>query len=738
MSTLENLSSRLMMPAKDLADWNFPLAQVLEEYYKLLDKPSEINYGEAALVVQNSTNVYSRRVEYLFDKTVRMGENLHNSQSNEGEKKDATKEKKSKSKSNFDFNDFESINLSKEIGKSINLKEQRTNRKSIKLLNRRFTQLETNNSHLISPVEILDIHGEIIGKKYDFRCNQQVTMTGMLVDELTPNDFPVVTDMLDNNALLNPTQSSGYCSDSHQDCEPRHSELSSESNRKTRSLNVSGSSFDDLLETTVVSNQHDSDYCSLTASSELSPGSLKNYTSIGNRTSSPDRLSNDYVEHDREDFSELTLTENVNSPTGSHDADTNIISNNPEDEERTITDCQCNDKADSNERQTSSQEVDTTENNSNRERTIRGCSSSERDDDTVKLPVELEQRRSKRLKNANAAANDDNTKVLEPIPFKCGVPEKLPKRRTQFKLPCHISLLKFKSESRKRKPISEAKRKQRLTRNILEYESERKKMTMYSPTKQMFTIYKKEELEEFQKTCDLCFKSIRDYDIYNYEPVSTITMDLLGFKSNFANNDPLVDQLPYTTQNTSGSANIISTQSRLSPQPSTFTPPDTPEPEETFIADCSMDFDPEIQDDVPNYQTLIERRMLQLLQESDVQTELEQRVLNWHKSLKPKLLEAERRATFHIHEYSERILENLCDASTKKLSFESTFHQESPTEVARYFLATLQLANSYNIAIEHDEDLHQDMELILLNSETSTSTAISVISKTNSKKRRHL
>lgn len=43
--------------------------QVLESYYTLLDKQHNLNFGEAALVLQNSANVYVRRVEALYQET---------------------------------------------------------------------------------------------------------------------------------------------------------------------------------------------------------------------------------------------------------------------------------------------------------------------------------------------------------------------------------------------------------------------------------------------------------------------------------------------------------------------------------------------------------------------------------------------------------------------------------------------------------------------------------------------
>lgn len=59
------------------------------------------------------------------------------------------------------------IDFRKEIGKNINLKP--SSQKHVKLLNRRFPQLEIATTHLQNPIDIFDVHGEIIGKKYDFR-----------------------------------------------------------------------------------------------------------------------------------------------------------------------------------------------------------------------------------------------------------------------------------------------------------------------------------------------------------------------------------------------------------------------------------------------------------------------------------------------------------------------------------------------------------------------------------------
>lgn len=64
MVTLQDISHRLIQPAKELADWSFPLSEILEMY---LEELNNINFGEAALVLQNSANVYVHRVQCLYN-----------------------------------------------------------------------------------------------------------------------------------------------------------------------------------------------------------------------------------------------------------------------------------------------------------------------------------------------------------------------------------------------------------------------------------------------------------------------------------------------------------------------------------------------------------------------------------------------------------------------------------------------------------------------------------------------
>ena len=75
--------------------------------------------------------------------------------------------KKKKAKKSRGVDDFEPLDFGKEIGKNINLRNQ--TQKPVKLLNRIFTQLEASAAQMRFPIKVTDIHGEEIGKKYDFR-----------------------------------------------------------------------------------------------------------------------------------------------------------------------------------------------------------------------------------------------------------------------------------------------------------------------------------------------------------------------------------------------------------------------------------------------------------------------------------------------------------------------------------------------------------------------------------------
>jgi len=59
--------------------------------------------------------------------------------------------------------------------------------------------------------------------------------------------------------------------------------------------------------------------------------------------------------------------------------------------------------------------------------------------------------------------------------------------------------------------------------------------------------------------------------------------------------------------------------------------------------------------------------------------------------IQPKLRDAEQRSTFCIRDYASRIMETLKTNSQQKVNFDTIIQKERPCEVARYFLASLDL-----------------------------------------------
>ena len=74
MSDADNRYKALIQPIKDIAaNWDIDIAESLTEYLEELDHlrisidggKNNLNFAEAALLIQGSTAVYSKKVEYL-------------------------------------------------------------------------------------------------------------------------------------------------------------------------------------------------------------------------------------------------------------------------------------------------------------------------------------------------------------------------------------------------------------------------------------------------------------------------------------------------------------------------------------------------------------------------------------------------------------------------------------------------------------------------------------------------
>ena len=73
--------AELLKPIKDLTvNWSVPLAKYLEDYYEELHDlqinldghETKVNFAEAALFLQGTASVYSKKVEFLWQNVLKM------------------------------------------------------------------------------------------------------------------------------------------------------------------------------------------------------------------------------------------------------------------------------------------------------------------------------------------------------------------------------------------------------------------------------------------------------------------------------------------------------------------------------------------------------------------------------------------------------------------------------------------------------------------------------------------
>lgn len=674
MVTLQDISVQLMKPAKDLADWKFPLSQILEEYYALLEEPCNINFGEAALVLQNSTNVYVRRIERLFSETEILRQTFFGYEEEEEEKK--FKEKKGSRKAYVNFDNFVIIDLEKDIGRNIDKKNQLQGQKKIKLLSHRFTQLENNATQFSIPIQVYDVLGEVIGKKYDFRCNQSITTTGMLVDELTSHDFTRIISshvQKGRNSLSSysepktpGTGTSGY----HSAASPNHSiasireDCEDEDNFIPPAESVPSPNVSEIIEKEDMLNNN-------------------NQISLINSNSSNTVISN--KDSYTEQHNQLNIEKNVN--------DEHSTTMNSEDSEQIkINDKMDHSKQPDEDLEEYSQVVQLKESNNAQGK--------------EKL-LNKRKKGSQATKMSISSVNDINELKWKPMSLDQGIKHVFSDSTTILKIPEHISVLKTNLDSRKRKLASKIHKSECLTKLILRETELSAKKDIISRTKPKFKRLQKQELEDFMKNFDQCFNGTeKENDSGRQTSMTNISINLLDFcnsknqnNDTECNNEEIISRsstpINFRSQSTIGqeSPNMIEES------PNLMNSWDESEINTSYS--------------LPDYQTLIEGKMKKIFEETDVATELDHAVAKWHASLQAKLLEAEIRPAFRIHEYASHIINTLQTLDTKKMNFDNVVRNKPPCEVARYFLASLQLANTYNIGLK-TENNGKSIEIELL------------------------
>lgn len=195
-----------------------------------------------------------------------------------------------------------------------------------------------------------------------------------------------------------------------------------------------------------------------------------------------------------------------------------------------------------------------------------------------------------------------------------------------------------------------------------------------------------EELEDFMKNFDECLNGTeRENDNSRYEAVTNIALDLLGFRVSQSQDDLIENSIEDTSSRSSSPIDITLQSGICQNSFDILEKSNSCNLHDSSISEINLTYS------LPDYQTLIEDKMKELFEESNVTTELDLTVAKWHASLQPKLLEAEIRPTFRIHDYSSRIIEALQALDQKKINFDSVVQDKPACEVARYFLASLQL-----------------------------------------------
>ncbi|XP_044580556.1 uncharacterized protein LOC123262424 [Cotesia glomerata] len=739
MTTLQEVSAQLMKPAKDLADWQFPLSKVLESYYTLLDQQNNLNFGEAALVLQNSANVYVRRVEALYQETTALQQSfLDHEHEVESEKATAKSIRRSR-KTQVDFKNFDLLNLSSETLKNSTQKSMSSKSQKIKLINQRYPQLEDITRKAFTD-EIIDINGEAIGKKYDFRCNQQLSTSRMLIDAITPLDF--------TNSIL---QFDINLSDDHSPENPEAGDLITE--------NTETDANTDNVETDF--NFENFDSCSdyeTHANGMLSPTIESAYgstTSNSNPNTPSSRINSDFSvpisdSSRRDSTDERLLSSDTDAPTecdtsnelidesdnGAHDSLPLSFDSGHENQESVEKSLELESESNVN---TSSVTVEPESNqsqvqnlcdsNQNPEKIPRTRDSIETDagytsgdpDDCQQLFLPIKRLRSSTDSVTDILETNDNnininTSILDPIPFESGVPDKLPRLRREFKLPCHAALLKGSKKPRKRKlTINERKKNQLksfLTSDNESLNSKRLKKLVAENEEEikLLVSQQKELVEETERV--------------NYCPVM-VNGELIGYESRLLDEDSNCDVGMGIENNGEFNADtIIDCRNKLftSYSDGFYSSPRSLDDFSDLENTADFSVMGRIQED--DFETVgqglverIERKMKELRKEFDGKNEHEESA-KWLETIEA-LKVAANRPSFHVGEYEKRILESLKMKETHQVEFhEIAENEEEPGNIARLFVASLHLANTYNVEINVN-NINSEVNLTLLDSNIS-------------------
>ncbi|KAL6263813.1 hypothetical protein P5V15_003896 [Pogonomyrmex californicus] len=611
MVTVQDIGLQLTKPVKELAQWTFPFSQTLEKYCSLFNTTCNQSFGEAGLVLQNSTAVYVHRIDSLWNKT-EYCRNVLTTHEQEEMAKNSTRKRERKTDMCFKF---KTVNFAEEVDKNIDIKK---NHDIVKSKSRRFTQLEKGIAQHVS-IDIYDVNGEIIGKKYDFRCNQNISMNGILVDEFAPQDF-CCADISDKE-----TFSSNYSN--RLSCDTTaDSVMHDDDNEDMRSERDNSSLEEDISAELITSLESSQQNLSLSTDIDTDNTLVKTPTNISSNNCDVTLIntSSEMCPNTPTDKNSSIMT-NINN---------NISSNNNDPEDQCL-----------NNNIKENIDVGSVLDSPPESVNSKGRRSSSTDDPMLLNDINGDLTKTKFINSVQNTPASDN------------------KRSKRLH-----STSKSGSKLLKRKLIASSKRQRSITKKNLFMLEDRPNM--------------------FKQNSSICMKSIREHDPLRYEDVTNAELDFLGFRLRVDTESDVNNDVT-TNINYNVMTSIDDEISELhSPSPVDMSPP-----HENFYDVWFRSNSPHI---------------------------LSGNVDKWHEMIQPKLHDAEQRSTFCIRDYTSRIMETLKASDQQKINFNTVIQKERPCEVARYFLASLDLASKQNIDIKTNNDSNIEITLCEKNKQHST------------------
>ncbi|XP_076303991.1 chromosome associated protein H2 isoform X1 [Tachypleus tridentatus] len=219
--------AHLLNPIRDLTkNWEIDIAAYLEEYLAELegltltfnDGITTLNFAQAALLIQGSTCVYSKKVEYLYNLVFQMLELLSSkkkllhqgSVDEQGKDKDVTFGNQS---SDVDFLSLDDLKEQKNLDLVEDISNGNKKKSGIKFLPRTPTSLIPLEESEKGNITLYNRKGEVLGNKHDFRVNMcNLHRSGALL--LYSTSFTDDIDKQPTTVILH-TSRSGLREESH-------------------------------------------------------------------------------------------------------------------------------------------------------------------------------------------------------------------------------------------------------------------------------------------------------------------------------------------------------------------------------------------------------------------------------------------------------------------------------------------------------------------------------------------